>query len=168
MLRDGYEMRDVVLAALRRERIEPQVAIEGGELDAVLGFVEAGLGIAVVPSMVVEGRPELRRIPFVPPGMSRTVGIAHRRDVDPSATAQAFRSVLFEHLADRSVRRSPTRRRDHRPRLGTRLRPRITTRPIVIRQGVERAHKCRYGCPGSRRVARARLAAVVCDLFNVA
>jgi DNA-binding transcriptional LysR family regulator len=43
MLRDGYEMREVVLAAMRRARIEPQVAIEGGELDAVLSFVEAGL-----------------------------------------------------------------------------------------------------------------------------
>jgi DNA-binding transcriptional LysR family regulator len=106
MLRDGYDMREVVLAAMRRERIEPQVAIEGGELDAVLSFVEARLGIAVVPSMVVEGRPLLRGIPFAPPGMSRTVGFAHRRDVEPSASAQAFRSVLFEHLADEARSRA--------------------------------------------------------------
>jgi DNA-binding transcriptional LysR family regulator len=102
MLRNGYEMREVVLAALRRERIEPQVAIEGGELDAVLSFVEAGLGIAVVPSMVVEGAPALRAIPFAHPGLTRTVGIAHRRDVEPSATARAFRSELLDHLADRA------------------------------------------------------------------
>jgi DNA-binding transcriptional LysR family regulator len=102
MLRDGYEMREVVLDALRRERIEPQVAIEGGELDAVLSFVEAGLGIAVVPSMVVEDRPALRAVPFARPGLSRTVGIAHRRDVEPSATAQAFRSELLDHLADQA------------------------------------------------------------------
>jgi len=100
MLREGYDMREVVLAAMRRERIEPQVAIEGGELDAVLSLVEAGLGIAVVPSMVVEGRPGLRRIPFARPGMSRTVGFAHRRDVEPSASTRAFRSVLYDHLAD--------------------------------------------------------------------
>jgi DNA-binding transcriptional LysR family regulator len=99
MLREGYDMREVVLAAMRRERIEPQVAVEGGELDAVLSFVEAGLGIAVVPSMVVDGRPGLRRIPFAPKGMSRTVGLAHRRDVEPPASALAFRSVLFDHLA---------------------------------------------------------------------
>jgi DNA-binding transcriptional LysR family regulator len=102
MLRDGYEMREVVLAALRRERIEPQVAVEGGELDAVLSFVEAGLGIAVVPSMVVEGRLALRSVPFAHPGLSRTVGIAHRRDVEPSATARAFQSELIEHLADQA------------------------------------------------------------------
>jgi DNA-binding transcriptional LysR family regulator len=100
MFRDGYDMRDVTLAACRRERIEPHVAVEGGELDAVLGFVEAGLGIAVVPSMVIEGRPRLRRIPFVRPGLSRTIGLAHRRDVVPSASARAFRSMLLEHVAD--------------------------------------------------------------------
>jgi DNA-binding transcriptional LysR family regulator len=100
MFRDGYDMRDVTLAACRRERIEPQIAVEGGELDAVLGFVEAGLGVAVVPAMVVEDRPRLRRIPFVRPGLSRTVGVAHRRDVVPSASARAFRSMLLAHVAD--------------------------------------------------------------------
>jgi DNA-binding transcriptional LysR family regulator len=100
MFREGYDMRTVTFAACRRERIEPRIAVEGGELDAVLAFVEAGVGVAVVPSMVVEGRPGLRRVPFVPPGMSRTIAFAHRRDVDPSATAGAFRSVLLEHLVD--------------------------------------------------------------------
>jgi DNA-binding transcriptional LysR family regulator len=98
MLRDGYEMREVVLAALRREQVEARVAIEGGELDAVLSFVEAGLGLAVVPSMVVEGRSELRSIPFARPGLMRTVGMAHRRDAEPPAAAHAFRSELRAHL----------------------------------------------------------------------
>ena len=93
MFREGYDMRAVTLAVFRRERIEPRVAVEGGELDAVLGFVEAGLGIAVVPSMVVEGRPRLRRVPVVRPGMSRTIAFAHRRDVELSAAARVFRSV---------------------------------------------------------------------------
>jgi DNA-binding transcriptional LysR family regulator len=100
MFREGYDMREVTLAACRRERIEPRVAVEGGELDAVLGFVEAGLGIAVVPSMVIENRPRLRRIPFKSPGLSRTIAFAHRRDVEPSASARAFRTVMLEHLGD--------------------------------------------------------------------
>ena len=75
-------------------------AVEGGELDAVLSLVEAGLGIAVVPSMVLEGRPGLRRVPFVRPGLSRTIGFARRRDVEQSATARAFQAVLGDHLAD--------------------------------------------------------------------
>ena len=102
MLREGYDMRAVTLAACRRERIEPKIAIEGGELDSVLACVEAGLGVAVVPSMVLEGRPRLRRIPFAPPGLSRTLAFAHRRDVEASAAARAFRATLLDHLADRA------------------------------------------------------------------
>ncbi|CAM5657315.1 LysR family transcriptional regulator [Streptomyces californicus] len=34
------------------EGFEPDFAVEGGEMDAVLGFVRAGLGVAVVPRMV--------------------------------------------------------------------------------------------------------------------
>jgi DNA-binding transcriptional LysR family regulator len=98
MFRDGYDLRDATLAACRRARIEPRVAVEGGEMDAVLRFVEAGLGIAVVPTMVLQDRPRLRRIPFHPPGLSRTIGLAHRRDVDLSVSAREFRSTLLDHL----------------------------------------------------------------------
>lgn len=102
MFRDGYDLRDAILAACRRARIELRFAIEGGEMDAVLSFVEAGLGVAVVPSMVLEGRSGLRGVPFARPGLSRTIAIAHRRDVAPPATARAFRTMLLEHLADSS------------------------------------------------------------------
>lgn len=100
MYREGYDLREVTLTALRREGVEPRIAVEGGELDAVLSLVEAGLGVAVVPSMVVDGRPGLRAVPFVRPGMSRTIGFARRRDVELSATGRAFRQLLEAHLAE--------------------------------------------------------------------
>jgi DNA-binding transcriptional LysR family regulator len=106
MFREGYDMRAVTLAVCRRERIEPRIVVEGGELDAVLAFVEAGVGIAVVPSMVVEGRPRLRRVPFKPPGLMRTIAFAHRRDVDPSSTARAFRLELLAHLTEAAQSRA--------------------------------------------------------------
>jgi DNA-binding transcriptional LysR family regulator len=99
MFREGYDLRDATLAAFRRARIEPRFAVEGGEMDAVLRFVEAGIGVAVVPSMVLAGRPGLRRIPFARPGLSRTVALAHRRDVDPPRAARVFRSMLLDRLA---------------------------------------------------------------------
>jgi DNA-binding transcriptional LysR family regulator len=100
MFRRGYDVRDATVAALRRAGVEPTYAVEGGEMDAVLRFVEAGLGIAVVPSMVLDRRPELRRIPFAPPGISRTVALAHRRDVDLTASARVFASTLVRQLVD--------------------------------------------------------------------
>jgi DNA-binding transcriptional LysR family regulator len=98
MFRDGYDLRDATLAAFRRAGIEPRFAVEGGEMDAVLRFVEEGLGLAVVPTMVLERRPRLRGIPLVRPALSRTIALAHRRDVAPSNAARAFQSMLTDQL----------------------------------------------------------------------
>jgi DNA-binding transcriptional LysR family regulator len=98
MFRDGYDLRDVTVAACRAEGFEPMYSVEGGEMDAVLRFVQAGLGSAVVPSMVVAGRPEFRATPFVRPGLTRTVALAHRRDVPPPRAARAFQDTLLSWL----------------------------------------------------------------------
>jgi DNA-binding transcriptional LysR family regulator len=100
MFRDGYDLRDATLAAFRRERVDPTFAIEGGEMDAVLRFVEAGLGVAVVPSMVLDGRSGLRRIPLTAPGLMRTIALARRRDVDPPGAARAFQATLLDYLGN--------------------------------------------------------------------
>jgi DNA-binding transcriptional LysR family regulator len=98
MFRPGYELRDVTLEACRRAGFTPTFAVEGGEMDAVLAFVEAGLGVAVVPSMVLANRPLLRATPLAPPGMRRTIALAHRRrSVMPHAAA-ALRATLLEHI----------------------------------------------------------------------
>lgn len=68
-------------------------------MDAVLRFVEAGLGIAVVPSMVLENRPRLTGTPLLP-GLRRTVALAHRKDVEPTRAAQAFRAALLSFLRE--------------------------------------------------------------------
>jgi DNA-binding transcriptional LysR family regulator len=99
MFRPGYDLRDVTLEACRRAGFTPRFAVEGGELDAVLAFVEAGLGVAVVPSMVLVNRPLLRATPLAPPGMRRTIALAaRRRSIMPHA-AEAMRSALLEHIA---------------------------------------------------------------------
>lgn len=96
MFREGYDLRSMTLTACQRAGFQPQFAIEGGEMDAVLSFVEAGLGIAVVPSMVLQGRPQLRGVPFVPPIPIRTIALAHRTDVHPTRAAEEFRATLLQ------------------------------------------------------------------------
>ncbi|MGH3931240.1 MAG: LysR family transcriptional regulator [Pseudonocardiaceae bacterium] len=103
MFRDGYDLRSMTLMACQRAGFQPQFAIEGGEMDAVLSFVEAGLGIAVVPSMVLAGHPKLRGVPFVPPIPTRTIALAHRKDMHPTRAAEEFRSTLLGLLADARV-----------------------------------------------------------------
>ncbi|GLW97692.1 LysR substrate-binding domain-containing protein [Microtetraspora sp. NBRC 16547] len=100
MFRRGYDLREATLTACRQAGFEPRFAVEGGEMDAVLRFVEAGLGIAVVPSMVLDGRPGLAGTPLAPPGLRRTIALAHRKDVEPTRAAQAFRSTLLFYLTE--------------------------------------------------------------------
>ena len=99
MFRAGYDIRGVTLEACRKAGFTPRFAVEGGEMDAVLAFVEAGLGVALVPSMVLANRPLLRATPLAPPGMRRTIALAHRtRSVLPHA-AEALRTTLLAHVA---------------------------------------------------------------------
>ncbi|MFJ4656978.1 LysR family transcriptional regulator [Nocardia sp. NPDC088792] len=106
MFRRGYDLREATLAACRQAGFEPHFAVEGGEMDAVLRFVEVGLGIAVVPSMVLAGRPGLRGTPLAldggrgAPALYRTVALAHRKDVIPTHAAIAFRATLENFLLE--------------------------------------------------------------------
>ena len=97
MFRHGYDLRELTVAACRAEGFEPEFAIEGGEMDAVLGFVQAGLGVAVVPRMVAEraGR-GLRMTPLARPTLHRTIALAHRSDVAPPRAARELQRMLLE------------------------------------------------------------------------
>jgi DNA-binding transcriptional LysR family regulator len=98
MFRAGYDIRDVTLQACERAGFTPKFAVEGGEMDAVLAFVEAGLGVALVPSMVLANRPLLRATPLAPPGMRRTIALACRRGAVLPHAAAALREVVVEHI----------------------------------------------------------------------
>jgi DNA-binding transcriptional LysR family regulator len=97
MFRPGYDLRDATLEACRLAGFVPRFAVEGGEMDAVLGFVRAGLGVAVVPRMVAtrSGR-GLRVTPLARPGLHRTIALAHRSDVAPPRAARERQRMLLE------------------------------------------------------------------------
>ncbi|WP_345672846.1 LysR family transcriptional regulator, partial [Streptomyces phyllanthi] len=96
MFRHGYDLRELTVAACRSAGFEPDFAVEGGEMDAVLGFVRAGLGVAVVPRMVAarSGR-GLRVTPLARPGLHRTIALAHRSDVAPPRAARELQRMLL-------------------------------------------------------------------------
>ncbi|GAB2465265.1 LysR family transcriptional regulator CynR [Jatrophihabitans fulvus] len=103
MFRDGYDLRETTLAACRDAGFEPTFAVEGGEMDAVLGFVAAGVGLAVVPSTVV-GPERYRVTRLAPPGLSRTVQLARRRDVELSRAAEELQRVIVADATERYAR----------------------------------------------------------------
>lgn len=103
MFRRGYDLRRTTIEACRNAGFEPRFAVEGGETDAVLRFVEVGLGAAVLPSMMLADRPALRGTPLLlgegrDTHLRRTVALAHRKDVALTQSARAFREVLQSFL----------------------------------------------------------------------
>ncbi len=98
MFREGYDLRDVTLRACASAGFEPRLAVEGGEMSAVLRFVEAGLGHAVVPSMVIASRPGLRATQLANPELDRVIALAHRSYEALPLAAQAFKSSLLDHF----------------------------------------------------------------------
>lgn len=101
MFRHGYDLRELTVAACRAEGFEPSFTVEGGEMDAVLGFVRAGLGRAVVPRMVADRTAgDLRVTPLAPPGLRRTIALAHRSDVAPPRAARELQRMLLDARTD--------------------------------------------------------------------
>ncbi|MEU3573276.1 LysR substrate-binding domain-containing protein [Kitasatospora sp. NPDC036755] len=99
MFREGYDVREATLAACRAAGFEPEFAVEGGEMDAVLGFVRAGIGPAVVPGMVA-ARSGLAVTAFAGPELGRTIALAHGHEVPLTRAAEALRETLLAHLRD--------------------------------------------------------------------
>jgi len=100
--RKGYDLREVTLRAYADAGVTPRVAVEGGEMDAVLRLVEAGAGVAVVPDLVFSGRPRLRRSALTPP-LYRTVALACRSDLTPTHAVAAFCDTLLDLLGELSA-----------------------------------------------------------------
>jgi len=100
MFRPGYDLREATVSACLKAGFTPNLAVEGGEMDAVLSMVEAGLGLAVLPSTVVAGRTTHRVTPIAAPGLFRTIGLAHRAGAQPPRAARELRQALMEYLTE--------------------------------------------------------------------
>ena len=100
LLRGGaYDIRDQTLAACRRAGFEPRVGLDGGEMGSVLHFVAAGMGLAILPAMVLrdlDPSSGLCAVRLYRPKLSRSLVLARRRGRYVSAAAREFASVLRE------------------------------------------------------------------------
>ena len=85
----------------------PQPVYEAEHVTALLGLVEAGLGVAAVPAMAMPGKdhPLLVGIPLEEPVVTRRIGLIRRRGRTLTPAAQQ----LFDFFAD--MRQAPKARR---------------------------------------------------------
>jgi DNA-binding transcriptional LysR family regulator len=71
-------------------------------MDGVLRLTAAGLGAAIVPSLVVEPHGELHAVRIAQPSLTRTIGLAHRRDRKLSRAAEELLETIRTLVRDRS------------------------------------------------------------------
>ncbi|HTB23183.1 MAG TPA: LysR family transcriptional regulator [bacterium] len=100
VMKTGHGFRGIVLEALARAGVEPRVVHESGEIETVQALVEAGLGLALVPSMVRKaGGPVY--LDLAEPRPSRSLFLAWRQAATLTKAAEALRA------AARTVLRRP-------------------------------------------------------------
>ena len=102
MFREGYDLRTTTEAACRAAGFAPTFAVEGGEMDGVLRLAAAGLGAAIVPSLVVPPHGELHAVRIAQPSLTRTIGLAHRRDRRLSRAGEELLKTVRALVRDRS------------------------------------------------------------------
>lgn len=56
LLKEGHCFRETTISACRRARFRPNVVFESGQFATVLGMVDAGVGVSVIPEMAIEKR----------------------------------------------------------------------------------------------------------------
>jgi DNA-binding transcriptional LysR family regulator len=85
----------------------PQSIYEAQHVTTLLGLVEAGLGVAAVPSMAMPAadHPLLVSVPLVDPVVTRRVGLIRRQGRPLSPSAQQLYDFLTEMKAARRPRR---------------------------------------------------------------
>lgn len=88
----------------------PRPVCEVRHASTLIGLVEAGLGVAIVPRLAVPRAPAaVVGVPLVDPAITRTVGILARAGRARSPAAEAFAALLVEAAAGGRRRTKPAR-----------------------------------------------------------
>lgn len=95
---ENYELREATLSACATAGFTPRVVLDGGETDTLLRFVAAGLGVALVPRLAVQGIGDLVALRVCDQKLTRTLGLVWRGDRAASPAARALREFLAEQL----------------------------------------------------------------------
>lgn len=105
-----YDLRSTTDAAFRAAGLTPNTVLEGAEMDAVLRFVERGLGVAIVPAMVLIDRPGLRSVRLRAPTLDRTISVARPADLAMTAAVDVMQRTIAATATTFAARAGATMR----------------------------------------------------------
>jgi DNA-binding transcriptional LysR family regulator len=106
----SYDLRATTDAAFGAENLTTDVVLEGAEMDAVLRFVERGLGVAIVPALVLIDRPGLRSVRLAAPALTRSITLARPRDVATTVAAEIMQRTIAATATALAARAGSTMR----------------------------------------------------------
>jgi len=89
VMKPGHGFRQIVLDYLGRRGLSPPIVYESSGIDTVQAFVEAGLGVSIVPRMVRK-HPGPVYLDILPPTPTRTLSLAVRTGAVASPATQAL------------------------------------------------------------------------------
>ena len=92
----------IISAEIGRQQVRVSQPTLVSHLSTVLGMLESGFGVAVLPKIAlpIANHPTLISIPLIQPMLSRTIGVYRRHDRSMSPAASAFLDVIQEVLQD--------------------------------------------------------------------
>ncbi len=99
MLRRSYALRGLSESLCAAAGFEPAVAFEGDDLPTVVGFVAAGLGVAVVPAPRRSTPAGVRYVELLDRGAVREVGLVWSGERRLLPAAETFRRHVLEQAA---------------------------------------------------------------------
>lgn len=89
-----YDLRTTTDTAYRAAGLTPLVVVEGAEMDAVLRFVGRGIGVAIVPAMVLLEQQGLRSVRLTDPTLTRTISVARVAGITSSAAVEVMQRTI--------------------------------------------------------------------------
>ncbi|KAB2662536.1 MAG: LysR family transcriptional regulator [Verrucomicrobia bacterium] len=92
--REGMGLHDAILAGCRDAGFVPRLAQTPSLIGTVLGYVEAGAGLGIVPDSVIDASQALRFVPLTPRSSVPLVLVWHEDDDPPPV--RRFRELLLE------------------------------------------------------------------------
>lgn len=84
-----------------RAGVTRNVAVEVSELSTIPGFVEAGVGLALVPPLATESATDVVAVDLDPPAATWTLAVARLSSVEPSRAMQALLEQIDDHVVQR-------------------------------------------------------------------
>jgi len=110
LLHEMHCLSQQVHHLLESRRLRPEIALAGSQLSTIANMVAAGIGVSIVPQMMVKhhGTPGCVTLPFVPPVPERELNLLYNPLRFQSKAAAAFRQEAAAALSSQDSSIDPT------------------------------------------------------------